>query len=124
MAPGELNENSRILGGLQTAVETLTRTWAEQDRRAAESRQRLYENFDGLKSDIRDRMGAVEQSVATLAADVAAMKPAVQDWKETKLKSIGATFATKLMGRSIYFIIMVALVGIGWVLAHVTVLAH
>ena len=124
MAPSELNQVSLIIGGLQTAVETLTVTWREQDRRATESRQRLYESFDELKGDIRDRVAAMEHIVGRLASDVAEMKPAVEDWKAVKLEAKGATFTAKLMARGLYLLISAALVGAGWLFAHVTVLAR
>lgn len=119
----ELHQVSMIIGGLQQAVQELTSNWREQDRRASEGRQRLYENFDELKDDVRNRLSAVENTVSTLGADVASMKPAVDDWRATRERATGATFATKFFGRAIYFIASVGLVAGGFFLAHVTVLA-
>lgn len=59
----ENRELDRVIGGLQQAVETLTSTWAEQDRKATESRKELYAQMTNLRIDF----AIMAQSTQTIA---------------------------------------------------------
>lgn len=92
---GGLHEVSRIIGGLQKAVEVLTTSWQEQDRRAAEGRAKLYEKFDEMRADndrkhtelhatVTARLTLVEQSAAAAAKAIAKMEPKLEELRTSR----------------------------------------
>jgi len=96
-------------------------SWTEQDRRAAEGRRILYgkvEEFGKQVTDFGHEVRDNTNKVAGLAKDVAEMKPAVEDWKESKNKAIGATAAVKtiwIVGGSVTGSILLFL---GWLFGN------
>jgi len=82
---GDMNDLYRRIGGLQSSVETLTKTWGEQDRQATEGRRELYRKVDELKTEVTKMTGRVDQ----LAEDVSEIKPAVKNFEATKNRGQG-----------------------------------
>lgn len=83
---GEMHEISRLIGSLQSSVETLTRQWGEQDRKATEGRRELYRKFDEIKGEVTELAGRVGQ----MAQKIADMQPLVETFDEMHQQGIGS----------------------------------
>ena len=81
---GELHELSMAIGGLTADVRNLTRSLEEERQGAAAHRR-----------DLREVIGALSQSVRTLATEVADMKPDVADYRERRAEARGAARLAK-----------------------------
>lgn len=82
----EMHEVSRLIGSLQSSVETLTRQWGEQDRKATEGRRELYHKFDEIKTEVTELSGRLGR----MAEEVTAMKPSVQTFDQLHQQGIGS----------------------------------
>lgn len=83
---GEMHEISRLIGSLQSSVETLTRQWGEQDRKATEGRRELYRKFDEIKTEVTELAGRVGR----MAEEITGMKPSVQTFEQQHQQGIGS----------------------------------
>jgi hypothetical protein len=83
----------RIIGGLQAQLESFQTNWAEQDRRASESRQGMHEKLEGFGKDVVSLTHKVEGVIE----DVKEMKPAVQDWVANKARAEGVAWSAKIL---------------------------
>jgi hypothetical protein len=120
MPPEELNQVSRIVGGLEAKIESFEQNWQEQDRRAADGRKILYDKFSDLQLGFQN----LGHKVSTVMADVAEMKPAVTDWVRTKDKALGAKTAASILGKLAYGLAGAIMLGIGWAIDHFLVVPH
>lgn len=89
-AVGELRGT---VGALKGAVETLTVTWAEQDRKANDGRRELYRKVDTLGTDIT-KMG---KDIEFLSQEVSEIKPAVRTLENRGHQTRGAKAAMGLL---------------------------
>lgn len=83
---GEMHEFSRLIGMLQSSVETLTRQWGEQDRKATEGRRELYRKFDEIKTEVTELAGRVGR----MAEEISDMKPSVDTFDQLHQQGIGS----------------------------------
>jgi hypothetical protein len=105
----------RALGELQGSLRNFQQNWQEQDRRAAQGRRELYQEFSLLK----DRISRMSADVENLAVDVREMQPAVRDWVIVKAQGIGASAAASWIGRALLLAAGGLLTFIGWLFNHV-----
>lgn len=89
----DMNEINRAIGALQSSVETLTRTWSEQDRKATEGRRELYRKVDELKSEVTEAKGRV----AKVAEEIAEVKPAIKRFEAQRQREEGVRSTVKLI---------------------------
>lgn len=89
----ELNELNRMVGRLQSSVETLTATWQRQDSEASEGRRRLHAKIDEMKSQQEAMAATVEQQTA----EIAELKPAIKRFEAERLREQGARSLAKLI---------------------------
>lgn len=78
---GELHEISASIGALQAEAES-----------SREGRKILHQKMDGLKDALVDVAAAIRESnqrVATLAEDMATIKPEVAKWTQTRHRAAG-----------------------------------
>lgn len=83
---GEMHEISRLIGMLQASVETLTRQWGEQDRKATDGRRELYRKFDEIKTEVTELAGRVGR----MAEEISDMKPSVDTFDQQHQQGIGS----------------------------------
>lgn len=112
--PENIHELSRIIGGLQNAVQNLTSQWAMQDHRANDSRTQLH----GEVGELKDRVMQMAAEVENLAVDVRDMQPAVRDWISTKAQGMGAAAATSKIGHILWMAAGGVLAFLGWLFDH------
>lgn len=95
MESGTIHEMSRILGGLQSEIRTLTQQWSEREAAAVTDRHELRDKFDQMRGDFT----SVEARVENLSKDVAEIKPDIQLFRTIRDQQIGAQrFGWKLWG--------------------------
>lgn len=90
---GEMHEISRLIGSLQSSVETLTRQWGEQDRKATEGRRELYRKFEEIKSEVTQLAGRL----TNMAEEIGRMRPSVQTFDKMRQQGIGSKKTLALM---------------------------
>jgi hypothetical protein len=110
MAPNEVDRISRSLGQLEGALKSFQENWQEQDRRAAEGRRLLYGKFEEIQTDVID----LTHKVANVMSDVAAMKPAVENWVASKNWALGAKAAALGIGTAAGAVVAAA----AWMVEH------
>ncbi len=120
MSAGEETVNAALLrmaekvGGLASAVETLTTQWRQQDEKASQGRRDLHQKIDALRSDVQRLDGEVKAAIA----DIALMRPTVEAVESAKLQAQGAVTAVRWTSRAGYWIATLMTLGAGWVLAN------
>lgn len=86
---GKIDDLSYRIGGLTNAVETLTRTWAEQDRKASLGRKELYD----VVGDMRIEIATMKQSIAPIAT----LQTDVDTLTTAKHQAQGAVWMARLL---------------------------
>ena len=82
----QLNEMNRSVGALQQVVTHMTDTWRSQEQVATEGRRLMHSKMDMLKEGVAGLTGRVDN----MAGELSALKPAVQEFKDEKLRDEGA----------------------------------
>lgn len=98
MTSGEVHEVSRIIGGLQTAVENLTTQWAEQDRQATEGRRIMHDKIDNLNISVISAQG----DITALKREMAEIKPTVRAGEAAQLEGAGMRKLLRMLWQVIY----------------------
>lgn len=120
MSAGEETVNAALLrmaekvGGLASAVETLTTQWRQQDEKASQGRRDLHQKIDALRVDVQKLDGEVKAAIS----DIALMKPTVESVEAAKLQAQGAVTAVRWTSRAGYWIAIAATLGVGWVFTN------
>ncbi|WP_025036147.1 DUF1515 family protein [Bradyrhizobium sp. DOA9] len=120
MSTGEETVNAALLrmaekvGGLASAVETLTTQWRQQDEKASQGRRDLHQKMDALRLDVQKLDGEVKAAIA----DIALMKPTVEAVESAKLQAEGVVTAVRWSSRGLYWLAFGLTLGAGWVLSN------
>ncbi len=101
-------------GALKGSVEQFQKNWQVQDNRAAQGRKYLYEKMETVSREVQ----GISHKVDTVTAEVAAMRPAVADWIDSKNQAIGARVAVKFLIRFLWSIGGAIVVGAAWLIEH------
>ena len=104
--PQELHEMSRVVGGLQNAVETMTKMWARQDAAATQGRRVLHDKLEALGKE----MIILARRVDSMAVQINLIEPSVKVFNDDRLREEGS----KRLGKMLVGAISVAAGGIGW----------
>lgn len=104
----------QAFGNLEGRVDTFERNWEKQDERAERSRRILFDKMEGVGRDVQN----LSHRVATVAGDVATMKPAVTDWVNSKHEGIGEKSAIKTMTTVLWNVGGAIVVGAAWLAEH------
>ena len=102
----QLNEMNRSVGALQQVVTHMTDTWRSQEQVATEGRRLMHSKIDMLKEGVAGLTGRVDN----MAGELSALKPAVQEFKDEKLRDEGA----KRLGKYLWGGILTAAGFGGW----------
>jgi chromosome segregation ATPase len=93
MTAGEINEVSRSLGALQSSVDTLTRTWAEQDRKATEGRRDLHRKLEELREDVTKMRGQLDMQEKKIDK----IEPSVRRFEDGQQHTAGVKYVIGLI---------------------------
>lgn len=95
--PQGLHEMSRVIGGLQNAVENMTRIWQAQEISASEGRRLLHDKIEAVRDEVRDKLETLRSDFSQLSAevenvsnDLSEIKPAISEFKDQRQQQIGA----------------------------------
>lgn len=90
------------LGALREAVDSLIRTWSEQDRKATDGRREVYHKLEELRNEgnrkfeeLKDEVRETSSEVKTLARDFLEMKPIVRGFEIARHRSAGARWVLR-----------------------------
>lgn len=113
------------VGGLDSAVSSLTQQWRDQDEKASLGRRDLHQKIDAMRADVQRLDGEVKAALQKLDSDVrgaisdiALMKPTVEAVEAAKLQAKGAVTAVRWTSRAGYWLAVGLTLGAGWVLAN------
>lgn len=105
-----LRQMAEKIGGLTSSVQSLEHNWRNQEEKASNGRAVLHAKIDDLRNDFLDVRG----KLAGVIADVAEMRPTVDEIKTAKERAVGAI----MMSRVLYAIGIVLTMGVTWVLTN------
>ena len=132
MVDREIYELKGEVGGLKASVDTLLKTWQQQDNQATEGRRRLYDKVDELSEtvnqlatrahvdDLENRIIGLSGRVDGLEARVVAVEPRAAEWNNHQQQKIGSNkvlafvWAAMLAGTSLFGGVVVKLIDIFW----------
>ena len=106
MTEREVNELSRVIGGLQATVAHLTQMWEHNDREATEGRRALYDKIDKLTA----ALNKVEARVESLTSKLATLEPSVASLTGTHRENIGS----KKMLAFVWTVILAGVSAVSW----------
>src|SRR4051794_20697908 len=87
---GELHEISAEIGALKKAVEIMTDMWSRQEETATAGRRALHEKFEAFRADVGLQIAGLSRRVDRLVDTMKDVEPAVQSFKDEKLRDEGA----------------------------------
>lgn len=111
MNDGQLHQVSAEIGGLKKSVEIMTDLWKTQEASAAAGRRALHEKFDLAKDEIGLQVAGLSLRVDRLADRFDLIEPAVNGYKEEKLRDEGA----KRLGVKLYAALVAGATLLGYV---------
>lgn len=83
----QIHQLSRVVGGLEQAVRTLTETWARQDEKASEGRRELFTAVTGLRVDVTK----LQRDVAPIAK----LDERIDKLEAARNRAIGAVWGAR-----------------------------
>lgn len=104
--PQELHEMSRVVGGLQNAVETMTKLWAAQEAAAVQGRRVLHAKFEAMGKE----MVILARRVDSMAVQINLIEPSVKVFNDERLREEGS----KRLGKALIGALGIVAGGVGW----------
>lgn len=98
MALKQLDELSRVLGGIEKSLGIVMQTQAEDRMAAASYRTDIRKDLAGTRDDVSSLKG----DIRTAKQDIAEMKPKVVSLEQRQLMSAGAATLAIWLGRVAY----------------------
>jgi hypothetical protein len=105
-----LRQMAGTIGELTSTVRSLEMNWRNQDEKASAGRAVLHQKIDALRGDFH----GWESKLEAVIADVAEMKPTVDEVKIAKQRAIGAFW----MSRMLYAAGIALTMGVTWVFSN------
>ena len=93
--PAQLDPLSRVLGGIETQLTTITRTLSEDRSASAQYRTDVRREIAELRKDVLD----VRSQVKSVTDDVAEIKPTVASLHQRAMMSAGMAKLAIFLGR-------------------------
>ena len=88
--PQELHEMSRVVGGLQNAVETMTTMWATQDAAATQGRRVLHDKLEAIREEMMAKVSTLTYRVDSMGVQINLIEPSVKAFNDETLRQEGA----------------------------------
>lgn len=88
-----LRQMAGQIGELTSTVRSLEINWRNQDEKASTGRAAMHLKIDELRGDFQDWHGKLENALA----DIAEMKPTVDEIRTAKQRAIGAFMVSRML---------------------------
>lgn len=90
MNDGQMHQISAEIGSLKASVEMMTDLWKRQEENATAGRRSLHEKFEMFRQEVGNQIAGLSLRVDRLVDTMKDVEPAVQSFKDEKLRDEGA----------------------------------
>jgi hypothetical protein len=106
----ELDQMSRVIGGLENAIKNMSNQWQQQELAATEGRKSLQEKFEMFRHETVNQVTSMGIRLDRLVDTMREIEPAVRGFRDEKLRTEGS----QRLGAKLWAALMVTAGISGW----------